>query len=248
MIVVGEAKRKAGSPPSVVYHHTSQIRTNLIWMSGRIELEGRSKGALHPLFGEINTDASMRRPCVDFPPLAWFTRSTSIPQCLLKAEMVAVSKSDGSAIDFERETGMGRQQIANGIALKRFALGFKNDPAIFQPWKDHFGYATAEGSALNESARAAGDNPDLWYVADQPVDVLTCTEVWASRSIFKPRLEPFPQYLPEIQRMVRLCRDNPGAHIPPSWLGDPAVEPMVRARQERHFRSGLNALAPSLHI
>jgi hypothetical protein len=53
-----------------VYHHTSTLRTNLIWMSGVIEVEGKSKGVLHPQIGEIRTDAKVRRALKDFLPVA----------------------------------------------------------------------------------------------------------------------------------------------------------------------------------
>lgn len=230
---MGEAKRRRGFMPPIVYHHTSQIRTNLIWMSGQINREGESKGAQHPLFGEIMTDVAQRRACEDFPPLVWFSSSTTIPRCLIKAGFLAFSKDDGRPIDFQRETGMSQEQVSNFMALKRFALGFPYDPATFTPWRDHAGYTTREGRDLNRSARDAGDNPDMWFVAEAPVDMMNCTEVWASRSIFNPRLESIPQYLPAVHQMVQLCRDIPQTYIPPSWVGDPVVEPMVEAARSR---------------
>ena len=39
---MGEAKRKRLADRAVVYHHTSTLRTHFIWMSGVIELEGKS--------------------------------------------------------------------------------------------------------------------------------------------------------------------------------------------------------------
>src|SRR5712664_3230068 len=83
---MGEAKRRrlASDGSLTVYHHTSTLRTNLIWMSGAIELEGRSPPVYHPRLGEIRTDALARRSMKDFAPLAWFTTQTSIPQCLVK--------------------------------------------------------------------------------------------------------------------------------------------------------------------
>lgn len=55
---LGEARRRALAQASIIYHHTSSLRANLIWVSGVIELEGQSKGALHPIIGEIITDVS----------------------------------------------------------------------------------------------------------------------------------------------------------------------------------------------
>jgi hypothetical protein len=43
---MGEAKRRRqqnSTPDRVVYHHTSTLRTNLLWMSGVIEVEGRGR-------------------------------------------------------------------------------------------------------------------------------------------------------------------------------------------------------------
>ena len=38
---MGAAKRKRQNRVPTVYHHTSTLRTNLIWMSGVIEVEGK---------------------------------------------------------------------------------------------------------------------------------------------------------------------------------------------------------------
>ena len=78
----GEAKRKRENAVPTVYHHTSTLRTNLIWMSGVVQVEGRSEGAFHPDLGEIKTDELMRRACKEFPPVAWFTTRIKIPECL----------------------------------------------------------------------------------------------------------------------------------------------------------------------
>ena len=51
---MGEAKRKRGNAAvSTVYHHTSTLRTNLIWMSGVIQIEGKSAGIIHPQLARI---------------------------------------------------------------------------------------------------------------------------------------------------------------------------------------------------
>jgi len=56
-----------------VYHHTSTLRTNLLWMSGVIEVEGSGREPLHPQLGIIKTDVLRRRAMQDFPPVAWLT-------------------------------------------------------------------------------------------------------------------------------------------------------------------------------
>src|ERR1700731_3325696 len=94
---MGEAKRRrlAGSGIPSVYHHTSTLRTNLLWMSGVIELEGRSPPVFHPRLGEIRTDALARRSMTDFSPLAWFTTQTFVPQCLVKASILFLDEVTG---------------------------------------------------------------------------------------------------------------------------------------------------------
>jgi hypothetical protein len=44
------------------------------------------------------------------------------------------------------------------------------------PWPNYYGYASAEGQELNETARLTGDEPDDWHVSEQPVDVLKVSE------------------------------------------------------------------------
>ena len=44
---MGEAKRKSLAERTIIYHHTSTLGTNLIWMSGVIELEGKSPPVIH---------------------------------------------------------------------------------------------------------------------------------------------------------------------------------------------------------
>ena len=74
---MGQAKEKRKNAVPTVYHHTSTLRTNLIWMSGVVQVEGQSDGVLHPQLGRIDTDARIRRELRDFPPLAWFTSQIS---------------------------------------------------------------------------------------------------------------------------------------------------------------------------
>jgi hypothetical protein len=81
---MGEAKRRKAARAGVVYHHTSTLRTNLIWMSGVIELEGRGEELIHPKLDNFtfSGNASLRRPMKDLPPVAWFTTQVAIPNCL----------------------------------------------------------------------------------------------------------------------------------------------------------------------
>jgi len=232
---MGEAKRRAAMRANVIYHHTSTLRTNLIWMSGVIQLEGHSKGAQHPVLGEILTDVSARRPCVDFPPLAWFTSEIRVPNVLLDIGMIAQPEEGGDPQRIDHLFGADARTMTNGLALHRVALGFPIDQNVFMRWAEHPGYATTEGQELNETARDAGDDPDCWFVADVPVDVLRATEIWTSGSIFKPKLERRPDYLKEVHRMVQLCRAVPGAHIPPTWISDPTVQKMIEASRSRLY-------------
>jgi hypothetical protein len=89
---MGEAKRKRLAERTVIYHHTSTLRTNLIWMSGVIELEGKSPPVTHPRLGEIRTDPFARRAMKDFPALAWFTTGITVPASIVKSVMRFVNK------------------------------------------------------------------------------------------------------------------------------------------------------------
>ena len=118
-------------------------------------------------------------------------------------------------------------EIANALHLNRVALGFPIADIPVVSWPEYFGYRTAEGQELNETARMAGDNPDDWYISETPVDVLQTSEVWISRSIMKPKLERSDGYLQDIRRMVTLCRKKK-AFIPPSWLTPEQGEALAR--------------------
>jgi hypothetical protein len=211
---MGEAKRRrlAGTDKVIVYHHTSTLRTNLIWMSGVIELEGLSPPVLHPHMGEIRNDALARRKLKDFPRLAWFTTQISVPEVLVQASIQFIDKTTGLAktIDLDKDLG-------NALALHRVAIGFPAADISVIPWPEHAGYNTDEGRELNETAIAAGDDPRDWYVSEQPVDVLKSTEVWTSASMLKPRLQRRDAYLKDMHNMVRMCRAQK-VYIPPSWL------------------------------
>jgi hypothetical protein len=189
-------------------------------MSGVIQLEGHSDGlVIHPQIGEIKTDANLRRDFKDFPRLAWFTRRLEVLKVLIKAKMMG-QRPDGTIIDLGRMVDLGKyaSQLGNVLALNRLALGFPTDSIPVIPWPQHLGYKTDEGRELNRTARDAGDNPNDWWVSEVPVDLLSATEVWISRSVLDPTLKRFDAYLPEIKRMVSLCREDKAAYIPPSWL------------------------------
>lgn len=210
---MGQAKRRREAGVQVVYHHTSTLRTNLLWMSGVIKVEGQSEGVVHPDLGEILTDATLRRPMCDFPPLVWFTRQIAVPACLQQASIALRDPITGEIRAMD-----GPQGTANAIALNRLALGFRVTSIPVVPWPEHVGYATAEGQGLNESARAVGDDPDDWWVSDSPVDLLQMSEIWISPSIANPKLKRSDAYLIDVQRMVAACRASPGSFIPPSWM------------------------------
>lgn len=223
---MGEAKRNRGVPkPPVVYHHTSTLRTNLIWMNGKIEVEGRCASAFHPQLGEVRTNASLRRGMQDFPPVAWFTSRIAVPKCLQNITLAFADKDSGATTMGPTLSG----KLVHGLMLQRIALGFPTSDIPVVPWPNHPGYQTAEGRDLNESARAMGDNPDDWWVSEEAVDVLKASEVWGSRSVFTPRLERRDVYLQDIRRMVTLCRSTPGgAYIPPSWLSPDQARAFAR--------------------
>ena len=210
---MGQAKLRRANAVPVVYHHTSTLRTNLIWMAGVIEIEGKSDPVFHPDLGELTLDANLRRAMHDCPPLAWFTTRIEVPNCLLHSSLMLLDKSSGVTREVARDP-----RLSNAIALNRIALGFPVAAISVVPWRDHSGYVTDEGKALNETAREAGDNPDEWYVSEAPVDVLAATEIWSSPSIMRPKLKRLDAYLPHVRRMVEMCRSRPGTFIPPTWL------------------------------
>ncbi len=220
---MGQAKLRRTNAVPTVYHHTSTLRTNLIWMSGVIQLEGQSEGVFHPALGEVLTDVSYRRPCLDFPPLAWFTTRTEIPGCLVVSQIVTVDKDTGARnhIDLKPEE-------SNAVSLDRVALGFPVSEIPIVPWSEHPGYLTAEGQHLNQTARESGDDPDDWWVSEQPIDVLKASEVWVSTSMKRLKLQRSIRYLEDVKRMVKICRDNPGAYIPPTWLSPEKAQELVR--------------------
>ena len=78
-----------------VYHHTSTLRSNLLWMSGVIEVEGKASPVFHPKIGEINTNARLRRSMTDFPPVAWFTSQIEVPKYLMDVALFTETKITG---------------------------------------------------------------------------------------------------------------------------------------------------------
>jgi hypothetical protein len=225
---MGEAKRrKAAAAALTVYHHTSSLRTNLIWMAGVIEREGQGKEPVHPEmeFMQFARGAYLRRPMKDFPPVAWFTTQIAIPNCL-RHWTQTFRNQDGSVNEeahaqwetLKPTDPKVMQDIYDAITLHRVALGFPVASIPVTPWPKYYGYRTPEGHALNESARDVGDNPNDWWISEQPVDVLQASEVWLSRTKYNPKLTCEDWYLKDIRRMVTLCREMPTCFIPPSWM------------------------------
>lgn len=214
---MGEAKARRADGASMLYHHTSVLRTNLIWMSGVVDLEGQSKGAIHPQLGELRTDGRIRRTMKDFPALVWLTTKIEVPNCLRKTDLVFLDEKSG-----EKKAQIElTDDLANAISLTRVALGFRASEIPATPWKDHYGYRTGEGQELNATAREVGDNPDDWYVSDAPLDAAKISEF---RHEVKRRassaMVKHEGYVKDIHRMVALCRAEPGVHIPPSWVSE----------------------------
>lgn len=223
---MGEAKRRRaaqlGRGP-VVYHHTSTLRTNLIWMSGLIELEGKSPPVYHPHLGEIRTDALARRAMNDFPPLAWFTTQIDIPKCLRQNSLRFIHNETGKV---QHEETTSDRNISDALALHRLAIGFPVLGSMVR-WPDHPGFNTPEGRELNDSAREAGDDPRHWFVSEEPIDVLQSVEIWSSTSILNPKLERWDWYLKDVHNMVRGCRQQ-SVYIPPTWLTTEQAHAMAR--------------------
>lgn len=221
---MGEAKQRRSQPTELVWHHTSILRTNRMWMSGVVELEGRSPGVEHPAFGDVHTSAKLRRDLVDFPALAWFTTQIDVPACLQHFDVYGRDRQTGEAKALE----LGPDSVA-AFTMNRVAIGFPIASTPVQPWSKHFGYKTREGRELNASAKDVGDNPDDWWVADQPVDLMLSTAFRSAKSLFSPKLERQDGYVADIHRMVSLCRAIPGTFIPPSWVGTPAHQALIKS-------------------
>lgn len=219
----GEAKRKKKLAVPTIYHHTSTLRTNLIWMSGVIQIEGNAQAVPHPELGVILTDPLARRDMKDFPAVAWFTTRIDIPRCLVDLSLFIIDRETGdkNAIDVGPE-------VAHAIALNRVALGFPIAELPVLPWPDYYGYKTSEGLELNKSAREAGDNPDDWYISETPIDVMKVSEFWSSIKKMAPKLVRRDSYIESIRKMVTLCRDEKGVYIPPTWLNPSHAQEWAR--------------------
>lgn len=211
---MGEAKRKQSAGADVIYHHTSTLRTNLLWMSGVILPEGEMKPVIHPVLGTLATDARFRRDMKDFPPVVWFTRNTAVPHCLLNFEIAFVK--DGQRVHSE----MVGPEMASALSLDRLAIGFRPSDIGAVRWQDHPGYSTGEGRELNDRAREFGDDPTHWYVVEKPVDLLLAMRILKGRKRGDPVMERFDSYLPDMKRMVTMCRETKGVYIPPTWLSE----------------------------
>lgn len=209
---MGEAKLRRSKSGKIVYHHTSTLRTNLIWMSGYLLPEGEMQPAIHPVLGRVETNGYKRRAMNDFPPLIRFTVKADVPKTLLRSQIILTNNEGQSeAIDLE-------EAEINAISLDRIAVGFDVDEIGAIRWTDHRGFATAEGGELNTSAVEAGDDPSDWWVTESPVDLMLVKAALASKSRSKPRMERADWYIKDIKRMVAMCRERTGVFIPPSWM------------------------------
>lgn len=220
---MGQAKLKRLNAEPTVFHHTSTLRTNQLWMSGEIRVEGKMPPVRHPHLGEVGNDASLRRAMKDFPPLAWFTTKIAIPNCLVLKELHFIDKKTGVQTRMPIE-----KSVANGIAMNRFAIGFRIADIPVVPWREHPGYTTAEGRELNETAREGGDDPDDWYVSEQSIDLMLASEIWFSREKFNPKLTREDWYLADMKKMVQKCRTTPGVLIPPAWFSPDQVRQVAQ--------------------
>jgi hypothetical protein len=150
----------------------------------------------------------------DFPAVVWLTEQVGVPRCLVQTGLRFINPESGKELgqlDID-------ESVANALALNRISLGFHPGEIGAVRWPDHPGYSTREGRELNETAREVGDDPNQWWVSEEPVDLMQAVEVRISRSVSKPKMERSDQYLGEVKRMVELCRTTEGVYIPPSWL------------------------------
>jgi hypothetical protein len=220
---MGEAKRRRERAVAMVYHHTSTLRTNLIWMSGVLNVEGQSEHVVHPQLGTIHTSALARRALKDFPPVVWFTTDVGVPKCLSSMAVVLTDNKTG-----ERTQISLVKQEAHGLALNRVALGFRIEDIPVVHWPAHSGYRTGEGQELNETARSAGDDPNDWWVSEEPVDVLKVCDFWNAMSIDEPKMTRRDSYVADIHRMVTLCRTQKGVYIAPTWMKPERAQALAR--------------------
>lgn len=209
---MGGAKKVKLSAEPIVYHHTSTLSTNLIWMSGIVEIEGRQQAPLHPELGEVQFDPRFRRDFVDFPPVAWFTTELSVPKCLLQQSLCLLNKETGEVTEVRLS-----EREARALSLHRVALGFRASEIGVIPWPEYHGFKTAEGKELNETAIECGDDPTTWYISEQPVDLAFLTEIRLARSRDDLKMLRNDKYLRDIQNLLARLKVKK-AYIPPTWM------------------------------
>lgn len=217
---MGEAKRRKTAKPTTAYHHTSILRDNFIWMSGVIEVEGKGERPVHPIIGDIEHSAPFRREMQDFPPVAWFTTELTTPKCLRVAKFGGVHKETGKFIEYPEND----EELVEAFVLDRFVLGFDIKSAELTPWPEYYGYNTAEGNSLNESARSYGDNPDNWYISEKPVNLDHLTSAWLPRDGEKHIFKRNDDFLKSIREIVAICRSIPNVYIPPTWASPDQIK------------------------
>jgi hypothetical protein len=226
---MGEAKRRKASGRMLVYHHTSTLCTNLIWMSGAIEIEGQQEPPLHPQLGIIQTGLSFRRACNDFPPVVWFTTEISVPKCLVQSSLFLKNEDTRETLEIPIS-----KALSNGIALHRIALGFPATEIPIKPWPRYYGYATPEGQA-HQTARASGDEPDRWYLSEERVSLQHMTEIRIAKSMQDLKMQRNDEYLYEIKKLLAALKDE-RAYVPPTWLSPKDIE-VVAARLNLKVKS-----------
>ena len=174
---MGEAKRRQAAKPTVVYHHTSTLCTNLIWMSGVIQVEGAQKKPVHPQLGLVDQSARFRRAMKTSHRLSGSRPREPVPKCLLGAKLLFQDKDTGAIIgELPQMEG-----VTDALSLTRMALGFNMSDIPVVPWADHYGYNSAEGRELNKTAREFGDCPTRWYVSEQPINMALLESIWTPR-------------------------------------------------------------------
>lgn len=209
---MGGASKWKKNRPSLVYHHTSTLRTNLIWMAGVIEVEGQHGTPFHPHLGIMQTDVRFRRACKDFPPVAWFTSDINVPKCLIETALFFVDPETGEKSEVRVNGAM-----SNAISLRRMALGFHVADIPVTPWPEHAGYQTPEGKELNETAIECGDDPTCWYVSEAAVSLDYMREIRVAKAIDNLKMEKHDWYLGKIQELRERYKEEK-AYILPTWL------------------------------
>ena len=223
---MGEAKRRAAARAAdpIIYHHTSTLRTNLIWMAGSVLVEGQGRTPLHPVLGEVQSDPRYRRAMSDFPAVAWFTTDINVPQCLIQHSIFLKDPKTGNVV----EKWLNKDEAA-AISLERVALGFRIADIKATPWPSYPGYDTPEGAVLNDTARDVGDDPNKWYVTEHSVDLDHMTEVWLPKKRYDLKLIQSDKYLGEVRKLIAMCKSRSDAYVPPSWLTEKEARQLAQA-------------------